>query len=188
MTDPRSLAVEVVDALHGYTIEFSNAPNGHAADYDTVEGILRREMPELDRSSENVRKVINDAWMEAVQERGVAYAAEAVEAALWERGVLVSDGAEWPAVHYARSSLREIAELLSGAGCIDCADCEEAVKQALEFATRTLAETPASGPVRVFLEKDLRELALSVALGESPCHATDRTVDGYLREFLEGRS
>lgn len=193
MTDPRSLAVEVVDALHGYTVEFSNAPNGHAADYDRVEGILRREMPELDRSSENVRKVINDVWMGAAPE-GVARAAEAVEAALWERGLLVSEGAEWPAVHYLRSSFREVEALLAEVrahhGAEEapgaCRDCRRVLDQVAESITRTLAETPASGPA-VFREKDLRQLALEVVLSVSPCHGTQRAADGYVDDFLEAR-
>lgn len=48
MTTPegerRSLAVEIVDAVHGYTYEFSSAPAAHLDDYDRVEGILRHKV------------------------------------------------------------------------------------------------------------------------------------------------
>lgn len=40
--DLRSLAVEIVDAIYGYTVEYSNQPGVHAGDYDMVERILRR--------------------------------------------------------------------------------------------------------------------------------------------------
>lgn len=38
--DLRSLAVEIVDALRGHTIEYSNQPGVHQLDYDAVERIL----------------------------------------------------------------------------------------------------------------------------------------------------
>jgi len=38
--DLRSLAVEIVDAIKGHTIEFSNQPGVHAHDYDIVESLL----------------------------------------------------------------------------------------------------------------------------------------------------
>lgn len=40
----RSLAVEIVDAIHGHTVEFSNAPNSHNLDYDQIEGIITRRV------------------------------------------------------------------------------------------------------------------------------------------------
>lgn len=39
--DIRSLAVEIVDNIHGYTLEFSSSPNSHRAQYDWVEDRLR---------------------------------------------------------------------------------------------------------------------------------------------------
>lgn len=39
--DLRSLAVEIVDGVRGYTYEFSRHPSAHAADYDLVEEKLR---------------------------------------------------------------------------------------------------------------------------------------------------
>lgn len=33
----RSLAVEIVDLIHGYTLEFSNTPEQHEREYDRVE-------------------------------------------------------------------------------------------------------------------------------------------------------
>lgn len=36
----RSLAVEIVDAVHGYTYEYAGSPAAHQADYDQVEEIL----------------------------------------------------------------------------------------------------------------------------------------------------
>lgn len=38
--DLRSLAVEIVDAMKGYTVEYSNQPGVHLHDYDIVERIL----------------------------------------------------------------------------------------------------------------------------------------------------
>ena len=38
--DLRSLAVEIVDAIKGHTIDYSNQPGVHAHDYDVVEQIL----------------------------------------------------------------------------------------------------------------------------------------------------
>jgi hypothetical protein len=78
---------------------------------------------------------------------GLADGAAKVLSELWERGLLVHPSDAWPFVHYCRSSLREIAELLSavdGHGAFGdgkCRDCAEAVRQAREFAQRTLAET-----------------------------------------------
>ena len=37
----RALAVEIVDGVHGYTLEFSNSPERHAHDYDWVEERLQ---------------------------------------------------------------------------------------------------------------------------------------------------
>jgi hypothetical protein len=78
---------------------------------------------------------------------GLADGAAKVLSELWERGLLVHPSDAWPFVHYCRSSLREIAELLTavdGHGAFGdgkCRDCAEAVRQAREFAQRTLAET-----------------------------------------------
>ena len=38
--DLRSLAVEIVDAMRGHTIDYSNQPGVHQHDYDIVERIL----------------------------------------------------------------------------------------------------------------------------------------------------
>lgn len=38
--DNRSMAVEIVDAIHGYTMEFSSTPASHEAKYDRVERML----------------------------------------------------------------------------------------------------------------------------------------------------
>lgn len=38
--DLRSLAIEIVDALRGHTLEHSNQPGVHQLDYDAVERIL----------------------------------------------------------------------------------------------------------------------------------------------------
>lgn len=40
--DQRSLAVEVVDAIHGYTFEYSHQPQAHLDEYNLVESILGR--------------------------------------------------------------------------------------------------------------------------------------------------
>lgn len=45
MSDIRDLAVAMVDATHGYTIEFSNSPEAHAAEYDELERLLRNTAP-----------------------------------------------------------------------------------------------------------------------------------------------
>lgn len=41
-TDVRSLAVEIVDMAHGYTMEFSGSPSGHEAEYDFAEERIAR--------------------------------------------------------------------------------------------------------------------------------------------------
>lgn len=46
--DPRSLAVEIVDFIHGHTMEFSNSPNAHEREYDWVERRLRGEVTDAD--------------------------------------------------------------------------------------------------------------------------------------------
>jgi len=40
----RSLAVEVVDLVHGYTYEFSNQQETHLQEYDDVEDLLRQRL------------------------------------------------------------------------------------------------------------------------------------------------
>lgn len=42
----RSLAVELVDFVHGYTVEFSNQRSRHLGDYDWVEERLTRALTE----------------------------------------------------------------------------------------------------------------------------------------------
>ncbi len=44
--DARSLAVEIVDMVHGYTVEFSNQPEAHLTEYDTAEAIIERALKE----------------------------------------------------------------------------------------------------------------------------------------------
>lgn len=46
--DCRALAVEIVDAFHGYTFEFSSNPNSHREEYDTVEHALRHHLVDAD--------------------------------------------------------------------------------------------------------------------------------------------
>lgn len=56
--DARSLAVQVVDDEHGYTIEFSNRPNCHAIDYDEHE---QRIAAWLIEAGENLRVIASPA-------------------------------------------------------------------------------------------------------------------------------
>lgn len=42
----RDLAVELVDFVHGYTVEFSSSPERHAQEYDWVEERLTTALAE----------------------------------------------------------------------------------------------------------------------------------------------
>jgi hypothetical protein len=107
------------------------------------QGAQRPAAPSFDLAA-----VVSDAMSRAVEPDGATRdeVARAVVRELWDRGLLLAPDDEWPPVHYCRSSLREIDVLLSEVESHEepralCEDCIEAVRQAREFAVRTLAET-----------------------------------------------
>jgi hypothetical protein len=124
---------------------------------------------------------------------GVEEGAERALRELWDRGVLVGPEEEWPFVHYCRSALREIRDLMSGVEVHEsqrggvCSDCVDAVRQAREFAVRTLAETvPPSveggedGPaVLVVPRPKLDALRLILAVEAHVCSCGDCESQAY---------
>lgn len=68
---------------------------------------------------------------------------------LWERGLLVAQEDEWPAVHYCRSSLAELRTILATVldheggrdDVVVCPDCLHELREAKERVLRTLDET-----------------------------------------------
>lgn len=120
---------------------------------DAVLDVVAGELPAVaDAVSEALLPFFAEAMAPRTLPTRIRDAAAArVLALLWERGVLLAEDDEWPAVHYLRSSFREVGGLLEevlaheaadrrgGAGL--CPDCAKRIEEAQEFVRRSLADT-----------------------------------------------